>query len=138
MQKTWNQNIAMKKVFRYFLVFFGIVAIGIAIAHLILGPESIPGSIPVNATMDSEDRFYSILFGAFGLALIWCSVDIESKSKFVYFLAATFFVGGLARLISMVVAGLPNDLFIFLTVLELIIPIYMFISQHQISSNKNV
>jgi len=58
--------------------------------------------------MDSEDRFYATLFAAYGIALLWCIIDIERKSRVVYFLAATFFVGGLARLISVVAAGWPN------------------------------
>lgn len=126
-------EIGMKKAFQYFLVLFGTVAICIAIAHLILGPASIPGSIPVNATMDSEDRFYAVLFGAFGVALIWCVKQVETKSVFVYFLAVTFFVGGLARLISVAVVGLPHGLFIFLTALELIIPIYMIYAQYKVT-----
>lgn len=128
----------MKTSFQAFLILFGIVAIGIAIAHLILGPASIPGSIPVNATMDSEDRFYAVLFGAFGVALIWCTKQIESKGLFVYFLAVTFFVGGLARLVSVAVVGLPHPLFIFLTTLELIIPLYMIWAQYKISGTSNI
>ena len=125
----------MKRIFQVFLIVFGMVAMGIAIAHLILGPASIPGSIPVNATMDSEDRFYAVLFGAFGVALMWCTKDIETKSTFVYFLAVTFFIGGLARLISVAAVGWPHPLFIFLTLLELIIPVYMIWAQYQIRRN---
>jgi hypothetical protein len=125
----------MEKAFQAFLVLFGGVAILISLVHIVFGPASIPGSVPVNATMDSEDRFYAVLFGAFGVALIWCAKDIHAKSLFVYFLAVTFFIGGLARLISVAVVGLPNNLFIFLTVLELIIPIYMVFTQYKITAS---
>jgi hypothetical protein len=83
--------------------------------------------------MDSEDRFYATLFAAYGVALLWCTRDIERKSKYVYFLAATFFVGGLARVVSMLAVGLPNTFFITMTVLELLIPVFMAVLQSRIS-----
>ena len=127
----------MKSVLQIFLVLFGLTAICIALAHIILGPASIPGSIPVNPTMDSEDRFYAVLFAAYGVAVIWCVREIESKSKFVYFLAITFFIGGVARLVSIAAVGLPNNLFIFLTVLEFLIPVFMMLAQFSISRHSN-
>src|SRR5437867_146188 len=96
-----------------------------------------PGSIPVNATMDSEDRFYATLFAAYGVALLWCVRDTDRKSKVVYFLAATFFVGGLARLVSIAVVGFPNGFFKAMTVLELLIPIFMVLMQSRIAKAAN-
>ncbi|MBK9521327.1 MAG: DUF4345 domain-containing protein [Rhodocyclaceae bacterium] len=123
----------MKKIFQIFLVLFGITAILIALLHVIFGPSAIPGSVPVNPTMDSEDRFYATLFAAYGAVLIWCVRDIERKTKVVYFLALTFFVGGLARIVSIFAVGPPNDFFVAMTVLELIIPIYMAFAQSRIA-----
>ena len=51
----------------------------------------------------------------------------------VYLLALTFFVGGLARLVSMAVVGLPNAFFMTMTVLELLIPFFMAFLQSRIS-----
>ncbi len=125
----------MKKSFQIFLGLFGVIAILIASLHIFLGPSAIPGSIPVNPTMDSEDRFYATLFAAFGVALIWCIKDVEHKSREVYFLTATFFIGGLARLVSIAAVGLPNLFFIAMTILELLIPIYMAYAQYRIVSD---
>ncbi len=123
----------MKKSLQIFLGLFGVSAIAIAALHVALGPAAIPGSIPVNPTMDSEDRFYATLFAAYGVALLWCIRDIERKSTVVYFLAATFFVGGLARLVSVVSVGLPNPFFVVMTVLELLIPFAMAFMQSRIA-----
>lgn len=127
----------MKKSLQVFLGFFGITVIFIASLHLVFGPLAIPGSVPVNPTMDSEDRFYAMLFAAYGVALLWCIKDIERKSRVVYFLALTFFIGGLARLVSMAVVGLPNPFFIAMTVLELLIPFFMAFMQSRISKAAN-
>jgi hypothetical protein len=130
-------RVPMKKSLQVFLGMFGITAIFIASLHIVLGPSAIPGSIPVNATMDSEDRFYATLFAAYGVALLWCIKDVELKSRVVYFLALTFFVGGLARLVSVAAVGLPNTFFIVMTVLELLIPFFMVLMQSRIASDAN-
>jgi hypothetical protein len=115
----------MKKALQVFLGLFGSTAIFIASLRVVLGPAAIPGSIPVNATMDSEGRFYTTMFAADGVALLGCIKDIERKSMVVYFLALTFFVGGLARLV-----------FIAMTVLELLIPFVMAFMQSRVSKDR--
>jgi hypothetical protein len=134
----------MRKTLQVLLALFGVTAIFIALLHIVLGPAAIPGAVPVNATMDSEDRFYATLFLAFGVVLLWCVKDVEHKAKVVYFLMLTFFVGGLARIVSMLAVGLPNDFFIAMTVLELVLPVvYSFLmfrvsAQHALGIGKPV
>jgi hypothetical protein len=134
----------MRRTLQVLLALFGVTAIFIALLHIVLGPAAIPGAVPVNATMDSEDRFYATLFLAFGVVLLWCVKDVEHKAKVVYFLMLTFFVGGLARIVSMLAVGLPNDFFIAMTVLELALPVvYSFLmfrvsTQHALGIEKSV
>jgi hypothetical protein len=82
----------------------------------------IPGGVYVNATMDSEDRFYATLFLAWGAAVIYCSRDLRRREALFAVLLLTFFLGGIARIISALMVGLPNALFIFLGLLELVLP----------------
>jgi hypothetical protein len=69
----------MRRALEILILIFGVVCILIACLHIAIGPSSIPGSVPVNATMDSEDRFYAALFLGFGAALIWCSRDLAAR-----------------------------------------------------------
>ena len=125
----------MRKSLQVFLVIFGTTTITIVSMYVVFGPSlTIPGSVPVNATMDSEDRFYATLFAAYGVALLWCVKDVERKSPTVHFLAITFFAGGLARLVSMVAVGLPNSFFVAMTALELLIPFLMLFMQVRVAS----
>ncbi|MEO1046516.1 MAG: DUF4345 domain-containing protein [Pseudomonadota bacterium] len=114
----------MRKWLEYFVIFFGSVCCLIALAHIALGPKSIPGAIPVNATMDSEDRFYATLFLGFGIALIWCARALHEAERIRVFgfLLAVFFFSGVARIISWAMVGPPIALFIFLMFVELLLP----------------
>ena len=112
----------MRRALQGILIVGGIAAVLIALSHIALGPASIPGSIPVNPTMDSEDRFYATIFLGFGLALLWCVGSIDRRSKVIRFLIALFFLGGCARVISIVLVGPPNLFFQAMTALELLLP----------------
>jgi hypothetical protein len=128
----------MRSALQALLAVFGAADILISLLHIVLGPAAIPGSIPVNATMDSEDRFYATLFLAYGAVLLWCIRDVERKAKVVYFLLLTFFVGGLARLVSMLAVGPPNTFFIAMTILELVIPMGLGYMQFRVSEAQPV
>ena len=69
----------MRCAFQAFLVLFGVVVIGISLAHLAVGPAAIIGGTDVNPTSDGEDRFYAGLFLAYGVALLWCARDVQRK-----------------------------------------------------------
>jgi hypothetical protein len=112
----------MKALLKGFVLLFGAVCMVIALVHIGYGPASIPGSVPVNATMDSEDRFYATLFLGFGAANIWCAQDLGTRAETFRALMLVFFIGGIARLISALQVGLPSPLFVFLGSLELAIP----------------
>lgn len=112
----------MPRLFAALIALFGAICCLIALAHIAIGPAVIPGSLPVNATMDSEDRFYATLFLGFGAAIIWCSRDLAARSQAFGALLLLFFLTGIARIISALAVGLPGPLFILLGGLELVLP----------------
>jgi hypothetical protein len=117
-----SEYIDMRKSLSALIMLFGVICCFIALAHIALGPLAIPGSVPVNATMDSEDRSYATLFLSFGAALIWCSRDLSSRETLFGVLLLTFFLGGLSRIVSVLSVGRPSVLFIFMDSLELALP----------------
>lgn len=104
---------------------FGLICSGIGLIHIIFGPRSIPGSVPVNATLDNEDRFYATLFVGFGVAMAWSGRDLAHRSAVFHFLLAVFFAGGLSRLVSIAAVGPPHPLFLILGGVELVMPVLM-------------
>lgn len=60
------------------------------------------------ADLDSHVRFLSGLFLAFGIGWYTCIPAIEKKTERIRFLAILTVCGGLARLLSLIVAGVPS------------------------------
>lgn len=112
----------MKRSLQAFLIVFGVVVIAISLAHFAIGHDAVMGGSQLNATSDGEDRFYAGIFGAFGAALIWCARDVEHRYFFISALAAAFFVGGIGRLLSLILVGPPHPFFVAMLILELVLP----------------
>jgi Domain of unknown function (DUF4345) len=70
---------SMRQAFQGFLALFGVIVIGISLAHLAIGPEAIIGGADVNPTSDGEDRFFAGLLLCYGVALLWCARDVQDK-----------------------------------------------------------
>ncbi len=112
----------MRRLLSVVIMIFGAICVVIALAHIVGGQRVIPGGMFVNATMDSEDRFYATLFLGWGAAMIYCSRDLQLNQRLFDALLLTFFLGGIARIVSAVMVGFPSSLFVFLGSLELILP----------------
>lgn len=108
---------------------------GVAIAliglyHLVGGLPSVPGTGSVHglarATVDSRERFYNPIFLGYGLAWIWVARQQQLPLKVVDALAAIFLLGGIGRVVSVLVYGWPHWFQIPLAALELIVPLAFF------------
>jgi hypothetical protein len=95
----------MRQAFQALLALFGVIVIGISLAHFAIGPQAIIGGTAVNPTMAGEDRFFAGVFLCSGVALLWCAIDVQRKRVYVNLLAAAFFVGGLGRLLAVLLDG---------------------------------
>lgn len=76
--------------------------------------------LPQDATLDSQLRFYNGVWLGLGLAAFWLLPRIESETTLFRTLWLMIFIGGVGRLISLVLAGMPFPPFIGFTVLEIL------------------
>lgn len=97
--------------------------------HLILGPgadvllgANIPSSVIADPVLDSQNRFYGVSFSVYGVLFYLCATDLERYEKVLYCLLAVFFAGGVARLVSIALHGLPSFQVTFLLATELLAP----------------
>lgn len=115
----------MKRVANTLLWLLGAACLLIGLAHIAFGPAIIRGGMAVNATMDSEDRFLATFFAAFGIACVWCARDMKARKPVAVFLMTAFFAGGVARLVSVAAVGRPDNFFVAMTVIELVLPVFL-------------
>lgn len=126
----------MRQAFQAFLALFGLIVIGISLAHFAIGPQAIIGGTAVNPTMAGEDRFFAGLFLCSGVALLWCAVDLQHELVYVNLLAAAFFVGGLGRLLAVLLEGAPHPFYVAMLVVELALPPLMVIVAGRVAAPK--
>jgi hypothetical protein len=126
----------MKRVTEIWLIAFGLICAGIGLAHLLFGTSTIIGGGSVNATIDSDMRFYALLFAAYGLVFVWCAVDIADRGRVANILGALFFAGGLARLLAWAATGQPNWFYVVMIPVELIIPLVNWALIRQVTGSR--
>ena len=96
--------------------------------RLFIGTPDLPQSI------DNAMRFYAGGFVAIGFLAIWTAITVRPQNIIILFFAFFVFMTGLGRLVSIIIVGLPNNVYLFYLVIELLIPFLM--SFAQIRSSK--
>ena len=113
----------MEKILRWILLAIALVAVVTGLNVIFGGSASVPGVAGgAGATHDNEMRFFAVFWVGYGVFSFWVSKDLGSRIGFIPAIAALFFFGGVARLISILFSGLPSTPLIGATVLELVVP----------------
>lgn len=110
-------------VTKWWLRIFGAACMAIGVVHLGFGPPSIIAGGLVNATIDSELRFYAALFIGFGGGFIWAAADLAGRAALARVLSGLFLAGGLARLLAIWQTGVPHAFYVLLIVVEIAVPV---------------
>jgi uncharacterized protein YjeT (DUF2065 family) len=76
--------------------------------------------IPANPLLDSNLRFFGGVWLGLGLALYWLFPSIDKQTVLFRVLWGMIFLGGIGRLLSMVLVGAPPLPFVGFTALEII------------------
>ena len=116
---------AFQTVLKLFAVVIAIVA-GLHIAfgtksEILLGARW-PQGAALDATIDSQDRFYGAAFLVYGCLLWFCGGDLRRYAPVLKTMFAVFFFAGLARFVSFAQVGTPSPMIIFLWALEIVSP----------------
>ena len=88
-------------------------------ADLLLGAQ-LPEDVISDPVLDSQNRFYGVVFMGFGALLFVCSSDVVKYATVLRITLGFVLLGGVARVISIVLFGLPTPLVSGLILVELI------------------
>jgi len=136
-----------RKLLQTGLYFIGIAAVLIGSAIALLGIETVGRfftsfiNLAVDAgpltdlgqpNDDSELRFYSVFFVAYGIVLVQTAGNLARHGHRVPILLGLFFAGGIVRLLSLLTIGTPHALFLMLLVFELLLPPLLYICWRQV------
>jgi Domain of unknown function (DUF4345) len=100
----------------------GLVAIGTGLFDLTTGIDGLPGESAASGTAESEFRFLNVFWIGYGAALLRVAPRAALETWAVRTLMALLFAAGLARVLAWVAVGRPDDLFVALMVIELVVP----------------
>lgn len=92
-----------------------------AAAEVMLGASLSTESL-ADPVLDSQNRFYGVVFSLYGVLLYLCATDLSRYRPVLVSVLLVFFAGGLARLVSMTTHGLPSVPVIGLFASEILIP----------------
>ena len=90
--------------------------------------------VPALPVLDSNLRFFGGVWLGLGLALLWLVPRIETESVLFRVVWGGIFLGGIGRLLSMVMVDLPPLPFVGFTALEVIgAPLFVY-WQHRVAT----
>lgn len=87
--------------------------------------------------LDSQNRFYGAAFMLYGVLLYLAATDLLRYQTLLRCLLGVFFIGGLARLVSIALVGVPGAWVIALMGSELLLPplLWLWLNKLNISSS---
>lgn len=96
-------------------------------------PLYAPVNSPHVILLDTNLRFFSGLWLGLGLALLWLIPSIEKQTVPFRIIWGAIFVGGVGRVLSILLAGAPPAPFVFFTLLEILgAPLFIY-WQHRVA-----
>jgi hypothetical protein len=111
----------------------GLVATGAGVHTMIAGAKSVPGGPRATPALDSELRYYSAFYVAYGLAALRTAPRAAENPAAVRALAAALFMAGLARAGSWLATGRPHPVQRALLAIELGAPPLVLASQARLT-----
>lgn len=130
---TKQPLLASQRVVQICLFLVAAIAISGGALQMFLGePET-------NARLDNIHRFMAGVYFTCGVIGLWAGITIREQKTLVYLLALAIFSGGVGRLVSIRIVGIPEPQAVWLGYLipELLIPIIMVIA-HRITFKRHV
>ncbi|MER7752831.1 DUF4345 domain-containing protein [Kitasatospora sp. NPDC097643] len=119
----------MARALRVLAWIMGVACVAIGLYHVLGGNAATPGAEDAGATVGSFGRFMGAIFAGYGAAWVWAARQAPVPARVVRWLTAVFLLGGLGRVLSIVVDGRPHGFQLVLMAIELgLSPVYFLLA----------
>ncbi|MBD7995921.1 DUF4345 domain-containing protein [Arthrobacter sp. Sa2CUA1] len=110
-------------VFRTVVIAVGVLIAGIGIYYLVTGTGGVAQTSggAVNASLESQFRFFSAMMVGVGAAFVAIAVKFQ-WANMLWLVCLMVFLGGIGRVLSWAFSGTPHFTLIILMILELAFP----------------
>ncbi len=115
----------MRRAFQIVVAILSLIPIGFGSVNFIHGAARYMPAEAVTAPIDSQFRFESAIYVAFGLMLWWMIPRLETTKTPFRLVAAGIFAGGIGRVISYTQYGEPLPPMVYGMYLELAMPLFV-------------
>jgi uncharacterized protein DUF4345 len=114
-----------QRIVQICLLLVAAIALFGGVLQMVLGePETTP-------RLDNIHRFLAGVYLGSGLIGLWAALTIRQHNTLVFLLALAVFLGGIGRLVSIAIVGLPQPAAVWLgyVIPELLLPVVMVVAQ---------
>lgn len=122
-----------RKYLQRTVAILGLIPIGAGLAGVIIGPQMVETGI-VGVSAGSHYRYLSGLLLAVGFLFWSCIPDIEDKAPRARLLTLIVVIGGLGRLLGLVLTGIPSLAMLGGLAMELVVTPLLCLWQARIAS----
>ena len=106
------------KILRVLGTIVGLALVALGIGRILFPAETIPGTSPMNVSLDSETRAGGALLIGIGYAYLWAVRQMPIPSALLRGLALTMGLLAASRVLSMIQAGAPHPTFVAAAIIE--------------------
>jgi hypothetical protein len=110
-----------RSALRLVLTLLGVVALVFGLQGVLLGADGVRGGGEVSANVDSELRFFAAWYAGAGVLLLHSASRIEAARGRLLVLCVVLLLGAGGRLVSWRSHGRPDDVFVALLVVEVVV-----------------
>ena len=109
------------------LKFIAPIPMVVGLMHIVLGLQTdvllgakVAVELLSDPVLDSQNRFYGAIFMGYGALIFLCTTNLRQHATLFRILSGGVFLGGLARVVSIVLHGVPPTPVLGLIAIELL------------------
>jgi len=130
-----GQSHRSRRALQVVLVVLAVIPIGTGLMDMLFGAGTLPSEQDLNPDLQSNYRFFATIWLGLGLMILWIVPRVETAVLPLRAVTGIVFLGGLARVLSIVVSGAPHPMFVAFTILELVAPPILVLWQNKVRAD---